>query len=318
MKNIQQTTFGAKVSIFDLNLKYRAYLDTTDEDLSYEFSCNDINVVVITGKNQEEKELPVLNFPLKIESLTGNNSTLVFDVRKYVQKNPKAFLNVEDIVTNKMEYEYSLIKFLLTLDYNVDETNVEKIKNESILVFRKWLVSIFAMNFNLNTAELIKLEIILVYYYTVICDTTEKENELSKNKFIARTTKKIKYGLSEEDISSVINKTETHFPKTVHDLIKMITLGVDSPKLKGLDLGGLSAVIKNSWFSTNPFEVLYIFENPQTLGAMIYASINNKGYSKTSFTNLTNKWSKDIEEDGFTKNIKRLSKEYITTNVEYR
>lgn len=318
MNNIQQTTFGAKVNIFDLNLKYRGYLDVTNDNLSYEFSCKDINIAVITGKNQEEKELPVLNFPLRIESLTGGNPTLVFDVRKYVQKKPQEFLNIEDIVTNKMEYEYALIKFLLTLDYNVDETNVEKIKNESILVFRKWLVSIFAMNFNLNPAELIKLEIVLVYYYTAICDTTENQTELTKSKFVARTTKKIKYGLSEEDVSSVINKTETHFPKTVQDLIKMITLGVDTPKLKGLDVGGLSKIIKNSWFSTNPFEVLYVFENPQTLGAMIYASINNKGYSKTSFTNLTSKWSKDIEEDGFSKNIKRLSKEYIDINAGYR
>lgn len=245
------------------------------EELAYEFYLGDTELYIITGKNEEEKLLPVFDQPIFFKNLR-NKPSVALDFRPYVNH---AMLkdgvnNLRDVMRDKNSGNFLL---LLTLIYLRTEHSVSDIRPVMIntLTALSSIVSAAVSKVTvLNAPDRINLEIAAaVYGYTLFFPNNKIAEDVEK-------------------IVAVLNKIKFSFPVDRRILTEKANLlaNIDT-KLVGLDLlkgmidsllptdvseiisiNAIFSILDNSWYGPGSTRSVYIgFESAPMLIALIYA-----------------------------------------------
>ena len=302
-----KTTIGKYINVYNINKALLEFLiSTNDNNLNYEYSnVGDYKLVFITGKNSGEQELPIWNHPLLTTDVRGIK-TIFIDIRKYVKIKDPDFMYLSEVVTDIASFNLQLIRALYMMYTLIDDVNyMSFIKDSLVMAFTKWISTSFKASINLGIEASIKLEIVTMYYMLHMLakegETLDIEQSyfyISKqNKMLRNNVKYVKQVLGE------LNKE----PKSVDDFIELIEQGVNSPLTDNMSAGVLYSVIGNSWNGDNSNEIIGMsIENPPTLIALMFVSMDDKRYKHSRLANILNNNKRAIKNDDFIKNVERI------------
>jgi len=111
------TSFGELITIDKTKKELMNYIIMAEGSLSYEYVPNEATrLVFITGKNQEEKDLPVWDHTLVYEDGRGNQ-VVASDLRKYLKVLPENVMNIEEYNKDKAGYDFTILRALITYEF---------------------------------------------------------------------------------------------------------------------------------------------------------------------------------------------------------
>ena len=138
--NPYETSIGLHFNTKNLELKLSEFLikGTDTKNLNYEYVIDrEIDVIFITGKNEDEKELPVWNHPLFITVFRGSKKIFV-DMRPYVRpKKDEEIININSIVTNRLGFDFTIIRVVYMVLLYKNKNSIDNISSGLALAFSK-------------------------------------------------------------------------------------------------------------------------------------------------------------------------------------
>jgi len=273
------------------------------DNLNYEYKNNeDVSLVFITGKNEDEVMLPVWNHPLFIKDFRGRKKIFV-DIRQYVRMKNKEFTTLDSIVNNRPGFDFIITKTLYMMLLSSNKRIISNIDDKIALSFSMWISTSFRSVLTLGVEETIKLEIIAMHYMLcLIADEKQDDNTIENIYFkISKSLKSVRGNV--KYIKETCNGLNNN-PDCAVDLTENIGNGLSSPLLANLDTVLLYNVIGNTWNGVNASEnIVMAFDHIPTLIALIYVSANNKSYKHSKLANILNTNKRSIGLDDFSKTV---------------
>ncbi len=254
-------------------------IDTEDNNLNYEVeTIKDITPIFITGKNQDEKELPVWTQPLIVVGARGKKY-LVTNLRGLIKNLSSDFINLGDVAINRDAVNFHIQRAILIMimsDGHGDDLG--PVRDSIIFAFGKWLSELLGGMLMLSPMEKLDTLVICVHWYVRVMynkTVTEDDNFDVFKTFNITTQTGTDRSWIEKTVDGLIKD-----PKGVDDLIVNLKRGVDTPKFNGIDKMVLYNVVGRSTFLGVDIPSIAIDHSPTWI-ALMYASLNNKGYQKT-------------------------------------
>lgn len=245
------------------------------EELAYEFYLGDVELYIITGKNEEEKLLPVFDQPLFFKNIR-NQPSIALDFRPYVNyamiKN--GFVNLRDVMRDKNSGNFLLLLALLYLRTENGVSDIKPIMTHTITALSLITSAAVSKTTVLNAPDKVSLEIAAAIYgyklffpNNVINEDVEKiVGALSKIKFSFPIDRRILMEKVRE--ASTINKDLEGL-----NLLKgLIDLLLPSDISELITTNSIFSVLDNSWYGPGATRSVYIgFESVPMLIALLYA-----------------------------------------------
>ena len=309
--NIPYTTEYGKASqmggVENALTKFAIGIDT--KVMNYEYVIDsDIQLVIITGYSDAEKELPLWDHPIYIEY--RNDKLLFIDLRRYVRAKDEQPTNVADITNNKDGVEFSVLHALLVADSIENANGIHRVIFKPVAAaFGTFLATVANSIIPLDIQTKVMLEIVGVAHATrtmyEVDDydalkhdianrvlTTKYSVKLSK-KTILDTYDSLLQGASLEDL---IHNMEVVSPEHIRNLITKESL---------------IGVMNNLWSGPGASETLIVgLESPATWIALVYSVIKNKSFKRSRLATILSKNGRNI-------NVKLIEK-HLTQYLEER
>ncbi len=312
--NPYDTNIGKHVNTKKLEIVLTEFLikGSDVKNLNYEYIIDtEIEVVFITGKNEEERELPIWNHPLLINDFRGRDKIFI-DLRTFVRI-PKdgEVKDLSMIVNNHLGFNFTIIKLVYMLLLNKDKTSLTNIHDTVAIGFTKWLTVTLKSSLTLDIESVVKLEIVTMFY--ILCLLTDEElTERTVENIYFKISKLIKVVRGNmkyvKDTCEGININ----PKDAVDLVENIVTAVDSPLIKDLNTGVLYNILGNTWNGVNPSEnIIMSLEHIPTLIAVLSTSIESKSLKHSRLANILNDNKRILGSDNFVKYVDLTVKECI-------
>ena len=212
--------------------------------------------------------LPVFAFPLSLPSHTREMIT-VYDERP--------FRNKSNVLVNEPEaIIHQLCSFL---QQDVVQGNTTPLKNGRLVctkAFANSLGYLLTQRSNLDVSESITLKILLSYYFVCLMET-----RLTDVQFVATNVIRGVYGLEKTTIDNVIS--DLPLLKDLKGLLDVIHHMPALYKLKTMTLKDFLTIVGRMSFSAlGQHIVASAAEAPCLFMAMVYGTIKNKIYAKTT------------------------------------
>jgi len=298
--NPYKTSFGSLINIEPVEEAIVKALVHSSGNLNYEYACEDEGTLsFITGKDEYEKELPVWTHPITLKDHKGNENTVI-DLRSYV-KPTESFTNLSDIVKNKSGYNFTVLRALLTYQYQNGNYGVMRTDEKTIVnAFSYWIADSLNSGIMLNPIEKLGVEIAAAHFYLAMLS---REGEID-NDLILNKISKLKLSIP-INLKTVISNTKDFKTdlKTIDDLVENIKIAIGGAKTGMVDTNILVNVISNSWFGPGGSETIIIsIENPATWISMLYSAANDNTYKRTRLATIVNKYKSKLKLKDFIKN----------------
>jgi len=137
MRDLYNGTLGTLFDTREIIFKLTEYAINQTESLSYEFATDRTKIVIITGKNDEEKALPNWQHPI-IYTNTRRETTVAIDMRPYMVSNLTDMITVREKLQDKYNGTLLLYRLVFTkLILDEDTTWFSHVKNELLESFSK-------------------------------------------------------------------------------------------------------------------------------------------------------------------------------------
>lgn len=304
--NPYETNLGKHINTKELEVKLSEFLikgrDT--RNLNYEYLIDrEIDLVFITGKNDEEKDLPIWNHPLFITDFRGNKKVFV-DVRPFVKvKKDDEVLTLNNIVSNRLGFDFTIIRIVYMILLYKDINVIDNISSNLALAFSKWVSSSIKSALYLDVESVVKLEIITLHY--ILClindnkiDSNNVDNIYFKISKLSKLVRgNIKY-VRETCEGILIN------PSDVVDLATNIKTAVKNPLVKDINSATIYNILSTTWYGINPNEnITMSLEHLPTLIAIITTSLESKVLKHSRISNILNDNKRNIGSDELLKNV---------------
>lgn len=276
----EDTTLGSKLVNNDLKSKYIEH-KIKNNNKSHRYNVipeKDLPISIIVGRDNAEKELPLLQFPIVI-NLTDKDKVLVTDLRKHIIYD-ETQSKLEDMTRNLSSLSFELLRTIFTKLLNSNDDSLALLHKYSGFIYSHWLTGILSTSIlNLNPIDKINVLITVYHYYkSITANCTLDETKLpliahSCGGLFHTTT------LKAHDTLLLLNDN----PITPDDLIDniKITLGPDSSG-KLLDTRLLYKVVSNTWHGpNNTINLPIAIEHIPTWMAILYTSIEDKAFKRS-------------------------------------
>lgn len=312
--NPYETKIGLHFNTKNLELKLSEFLikgrDTSN--LNYEFVIDrEIDVIFITGKNDEEKDLPVWNHPLFIVDFRGSKKIFV-DMRPFVKpKKDVEIININSIVTNKLGFDFTIIRVVYMVLLFKDKNSISSISNSLAIAFSKWVSSSIKSALYLDIESVIKLEILTLHY--ILCKFVDNKldgDEIDNIYFkISKLHKALKGNVKYVRETCIGINTN---PIDVVDLANNIRIAIKNPLVKDMTSAMIYNILSTTWYGVNSSEnITMSLEHIPTLIAIIGTSLENKALKHNRISNILNDNKRSIGGDELMKNIYLTVKDQI-------
>ena len=291
------TGYGSLLNVKPIKDKILKYLiDADNDNLNYEYTNMDNHrLVIITGKNDSEKELPIWTFPMLLETISGDK-VVAIDIRKYVKNVTEDIMYISDIVKDKGSVDFLILAARLVGE--LDEGNYGIIKNierSIVTAFSIWISDSLNSAVMLNPVEKVKLEVICaVYGYRMFMSESIERSDIEVLKAKISKTK-LSLPMSIKTVGDIIDKLDYKID-TLDDLVKNIKLGLDSEKLEVINKNVMLSTLSSSWYGVGAGETVMIaVENLPLLVSMIYSAMENKSYKRNKIATILNRNNRKID-----------------------
>ena len=312
--NPYETSIGLHFNTKNLELKLSEFLikgrDT--KNLNYEYVIDkEIDVIFITGKNEDEKDLPIWNHPLFITDFRGSKKIFV-DMRSYVRpKKDEEIININSIVTNKLGFDFTIIRVIYMVLLHTNKNSIDNISNNLAIAFSKWVSTSIKSALYLDVESVIKLEVLTLHY--ILCkfnDSKLNGNDIDNIYFkISKLHKALKGNVKYVRETCIGINTE---PKDVVDLANNIRIAIKNPLVKDMTSAMIYNILSTTWFGINPNEnITMSLEHIPTLIAIVGTSLESKVLKHSRLSNILNENKRTIGGDELMKNIYLTVKDQI-------
>lgn len=312
--NPYETSIGLHFNTKNLELKLSEFLikGTDTKNLNYEYVIDrEIDVIFITGKNEDEKELPVWNHPLFITDFRGSKKIFV-DMRPYVRpKKDEEIININNIVTNRLGFDFTIIRVVYIALLYKNKNSIDNISSGLALAFSKWVSSSIKSALYLDVESVIKLEVLTLHY--ILCKFNDEKlngDDIDNIYFkISKLHKTLKGNIKYVRETCIGINTE---PKDVVDLANNIRIAVKNPLVKDMTSSMIYNILSTTWFGINPNEnITMSLEHIPTLIAIVGTSLESKVLKHSRLSNILNDNKRSIGGDELMKNIYLTVKDHI-------
>ena len=291
------------------NALTRFAIDVDTKTMNYEYVIDsDIQLVIITGYSDLEKELPVWDHPIYIEY---RNSRLLFiDLRRYVRAKDEQPTNIADIVTNKDGVEFSVLHALLVADSIENNNGIHRVIFKPIAsAFGTFLSTIANSIIPLDIESKIRLEIVGVVHSTRTVYDAEDYDSLNQDIINRVLTTKYSIKLPKNVILSTYDRLRPG--ATLEDLVHNMKEVTPEHISNLITKESLLGVMNNLWTGPGGSETLIIgLESPATWMSLVYSVVKNKSFKRNRLAMILNKNSRNI-------NVKLIEK-HFTQYLEER
>ena len=272
------------------------------ETLSYEFRNNEMNLVFITGKNDDEKLLPIINQPYFIEY--KHDDYIIIDVRRLVKYDyDKNFLDVNDIIKDKITFLHQVTKAMYSEYAKTEPAKLQRLVNPTSYAYTSWLVGSIMRKYGLSPTEKQNVNIVICQY--IVNKFINPDNDkYEAREVIERVNQVLNLKLTNNIKEYIINSINTT-PDTIEDLIENIITLTESKKLLNLNKTVLYDAIGQSWFGQNGLEeALVALEHIPTVIAMTNTVLISSFYRKTFFGQMVDANKRYIDSNHYKLTIK--------------
>jgi len=317
MLNVYDGTLSITVDKGKLETALNKVVATATYPLNYEVEDGDVyKVMIITGRTNEEKEVPFFNHPFIFKDLRGTDRIAV-DMRPYMKsKLDDGFINVKDAVTNHYGYKLQIsrlifnrlmlednVGFLIGLDVNVSEIFANTIRT----VIYKLL-----LDNSLSTAGKIAS---MIHYYSMDEDKMDITDLLLKlPKRFMISLKKLMNTYYDKMVKAYDNGELILPSKLVSDLIENTNaINPNEFRGKGLNTDLLITNMGNLILNTLGAEMNVAFiEHKPTMLSAIYLAVSESINKKFLLRTIIDKNSLYTKPKDVEKMLDQVIKENIT------
>ena len=302
--NPYNTTFGAFINTKKhVEALVMFCINTDDRNLNYEYPCDEIKLMFITGKNQLEKDLPLWDYPLIFRD-NKNNEVVACDLRKYVKPTSETVVNLSDIVRSKDGFEFVVMNALITCDIaNGDYGKFRTIEKTVAGGFAAWISTAVAGALSLTPTEKVYMEIACQHFIYVLLthgDIAPSDISMIVNKI---SNAKLSIPLRAKDIAEIVNRLN-HNVSTLEDLSDNFKIVVGVNKAVMIDTNSIINIIANNWFGPGGTDTALIaIEHIPTWISMLYAATSNKSYRKSRIATMIDMAKNRLKIQDFVKYI---------------
>ena len=304
-----ETTTGRLTNtkpIVDALLNYITKNSLTDE-LAYEFYQGDVEIYIITGKNEDEKELPVFNQPVFFRNIR-NKESVAIDLRPYVNQNAVKgdFTKLIEVIRDKHSANFLILSMLLLIKTEVSTVDLKPIMGNVIssLVF---ILSNSVRRISvLNAIDVVNLEIaIAIYGYALFNPDNKLVDDI-------------------ERITNIISKLKLSFPidrRTLQEKVSLLAEHEDKlsivgiPLLKNLieiylpedaravvNVDAIFSILENGWYGPDGSKSIYIaIESMPVLVALVYSMTASTMFKNSKLASILDKEKNKIGTNDFLK-----------------
>lgn len=267
-----------------------AYIAQNENLLMKSFKRSDgseLRPVYLFGVSNTEDEIPPLDFPF----MDPDGKWICFDMRHLftADRNTKTFKP-----KRSMELEFIETRNQLTgiwcagNDYNLSLYRLPH------LVFGDWVAKLIASRFGLDLMEEAYISILgTIYYSRMFNNPIDEAKDLE---ILKATTNKMNY--SPEMVDTVYQLSKEMF--TLEDFCEHVYKITDNVRVKGFGVGVLYRITQSSWMGVGNQQNLSIaLEYPPIWIAMVYCSLKDNVYNKTTIGNIAVKLGRRGDGDAF-------------------
>lgn len=315
--NAYDTSVGQMIPIKPvLTALNRFLIITNNKNLNYEYrSDEDTRLVFIAGWDEDEKDIPIWDFPIAFRD-SKHNETVAVDLRKYLNKptNGVTINNLSDIVRDKTGYNYTVLNTLITNEMiNNNFGKFKPIEKTFVSGYAIWLSTSIANAIMLGLDEKLYIEIVAQHFmYSKLVsgkitleDVNTIVNKISNNKLSIPTNIKV--------IKAIVDKLN-HDVSTMEDLVDNMKIVLGEDKSIMINTSSLISIIANAWFGPNGTEtVLIAVENIPTWISMMYISVTTNSYKNSRISMILDKNKNKLGIQDFSKYIELYLKENTYT-----
>lgn len=278
MLNIYDGSVGALITKSKLVTPIEKYLISNKEPLNYEVNEGKTSVVIITGKNQEEKNLPTFNHPLIFKRIDGQQCIAV-DLRLYArQRLEEDFPNVTDILVDRYNGLLAINRLIFNRMFLDGETDFLSSIQINVSTFFGLLISRMIRTTYYDITILNPVTLISMLFF----NTLDSEKDPLKIDEVITT-------LSRKDVSKLINGdmkvwykyfTDSYsafkFPaNTIGGLVSNLKLSSPEDRLKGLSADIFLGWLSRSFNVKNMTEIsIGMIEHKPTFLAIVYHALS--------------------------------------------
>lgn len=280
--------------------------------MNYEYVIDsDIQLVIITGYTDAEKDLPLWDHPIYLEY--RKDKLLFVDLRRYVRPKDEQPTNIADIANNKDGIEFSIMHALLVADSIENDNGIHRVIFKPIATaFGTFLATISNSIIPLDIETKMKLEIVGVAHATRTMYEVEDYDALKQD--IANRVLTTKYSIKLPK-STIIDTYNSLSPgASLDDLIYNMQMVSPEHISSLITKESLLGVMNNLWSGPGASETLIIgLESPATWIALVHSVIKNKSFKRSRLALILSKNGRNI-------NVKLIEKhltEYLSerTNI---
>jgi hypothetical protein len=262
------------------------YLVIKGIDLSYGYKTGYGRIVILTGKHDEETEIPLINHNVFIKDLE-KEPVVVVDLRPYLNTKVKEVEALNDMIRDRSMVDYKVTSafYMLKLKGKEDST----LNNITYKLISGVLASAVRGNFNIDGDSIVRLQAVLLHFMLSVSKDLKEHEKLEfvkKNILFGRVTIE-----DLDDMFKDINPT----PETTGDLISNIN---------AVDINGSLSIIKEEVFllaimglTNNGImkkEMLSTIYIPGIAIAMVDVHYNHTFLKKSKFTQLMKAFERSI------------------------
>jgi len=292
------TMYGSLINLKKLRDGLTRYLSITDlNELGYEYPVpSDIGLVFITGRNEEESELPAWEHPIVINTLSGK-SVVAVDVRKYIRKYDESHFKLSDMFKDRAALDFIVLRAVLVIDFiSGDQANHRAVFKPCSTAMGVWLSNMVSTIVPLSPVEMFNTEIITTAYANTLLYPV---SEISDNMDIitARVlSSKHSYKLSNKLVRERLESFYVEDNGRLDTLITNIYTGLDDSKRQYVTIDSLVGVMGNVWYGPGGSEVpVMALENMASWMSLVYAATAARSYDRTRIGMLLNKQKRVID-----------------------
>lgn len=242
------------------------------------------------------KAVPPFSHPLAFDHF--GKQQLVIDVRPFVSQ-----LRSDNSIriTNPGEYQFMVLRGMLTQGWaRGDQSDFATFGDIAPRVFIRLLSEGIMRRLSLSPMNQQDLAIVTGYYFFCMFKSDDHFEDREVLKIAARISRIT--AINVEKILQVIEPLSVL--KNVHDYCNTIKVAIDSPRTQDINPGMLYAIVGGAWFGAAAREIMAVaIEYPPYLYALIYLSVNDRGFRNAYFSKLVEAVAKGNSGKDFSNNL---------------
>ena len=291
MLNVYDGTLGVFLDKDKLATEINRYLVKNDEPLNYEVREYDTKIVIITGKNEEEKEISLFQHPFIFKTLRGDDA-IALDMRPYMKNKLDNIITVREGLVDKYNGILQLQRLVFTNILYKDANN------EWLSYSRQQLLEAFGVLFSTMTSMMV-FDRTITDNVKVISKlhmlSMDVEEDLKLEEFIGRLSRKDISDLTHGPLKELYGKMNLMYDRgdlvlpsrSLGSLVNNIKVLDDTGRCEGLTVDLYTQTLSRGFFSLDSKNLsIALVEHLPTFIAVVINVMLEGVNSKASFRKI--------------------------------